>query len=154
MTVKPGQTYSLPDIGGAAHEAIDALHAARERVGRVMAVVTALAVVDILNDHDHEAPFDAAHAEVIEADDGSLHATGRYWTAAGEERTFAEAVGERTAHWGVFEMNEWTPYLCDENESVWKPLVEELAPRRGQRVYRLDLAKAVALPVGSDPEAP
>ncbi|MFD4320564.1 hypothetical protein [Streptomyces sp. NPDC058548] len=147
MTAQPRQTYPLPDIGNAAHEALAALHKERDRVGRVMAVVTASAVVDILTDHDRAAPFDAAHAELIEAEDGSLHATGRYWTADGQERTFADSVGERDANWGVYGMNEWTPYLDYDNDRVWKPLVDELPPRNGQKVYRLDLAKAAALPV-------
>ncbi|MEV8590917.1 hypothetical protein AB0424_28655 [Streptomyces sp. NPDC051180] len=147
MAAQLRRTYTLPDIGNAAHEALEALHKAHDRVGRVMAVVTAMAVVDILTDHDDAAPFDAAHAELIEAEDGSLHATGRYWTAAGEERTFTDAVGEDRGHWGVFGMNEWTPNLGYENEGVWKPLVDPLAPRNGQKVYRIDLAKAVTLPV-------
>ncbi|MGA5643373.1 hypothetical protein ACPCTN_32105 [Streptomyces cinereoruber] len=146
MTAQPRQTYPLPDIGGVAHEALDALHKAHDRVGRVMAVVTALAVADILTDNDHDAPFDAAHAELIEAVDGSLHATGRYWTASGEGRTFADVVGGHAHNWGVFGMNEWTPYLGYENEDVWKPLVDELPPRNGRKVYRIDLAKAAALP--------
>ncbi|THA54255.1 hypothetical protein [Streptomyces sp. A1136] len=152
MTTQSPQSpaYPLPDgreISTAAHDALNAHFAAVERLGRVMAVVTAAAVRDILTDNDHDAPFDAAHAELIEAADGSLHGTGRYWTADGTETSFTEAIGEQAAGMGVFGMNEWTPYLGYENEKVWKPLVEELPPRGGQQVYRLDLAKAAALPL-------
>ncbi|MGA5497733.1 hypothetical protein ACPCSP_25555 [Streptomyces cinereoruber] len=144
MTAQPRQTYPVPDLGGQAHEALEALRLAQERIGRVMAAVTAVAVVDVLTDHHREAEFDAAHAELIEAADGSLHATGRYWTAAGEEKALAEAHGDR---WVVHEMNEWVPYMDYDNEHVWKPLVEPLEDRNGQRVYRLDLRKAAALPL-------
>lgn len=113
--------YSLPDgqkISIAAHEALQDLFKAHGRVGRVMALVTAAAVRDILTDCDHDAPFDAVHAELIEAADGSLHGTGRYWTADGTETSFTEAIGETDAGMGVFGMNEWTPYLGYENEAV------------------------------------
>ncbi|GAA2948426.1 hypothetical protein ACFPN0_15125 [Kitasatospora cinereorecta] len=142
--------YPLPDgqaISTAAHEALNAHFAAVARLGRVMAVVTAAAVRDILTDNDHDAPFDAAHAELVEAADGSLHGTGRYWTADGTETSFTEAIGEHEAAMGVFGMNEWTPYLGYENQDVWKPLVTKLPDRNGQPAYRLDLAKAAALPL-------
>ncbi|MFD4315019.1 hypothetical protein [Streptomyces sp. NPDC058548] len=152
MTNQAPQTpaYPLPEgnaIGAAAHEALDNHFKAVARLGRVMAVVTAAAVRDILTDHDHAAPFDAAHAELIEAEDGSLHATGRYWTKDGTETSFNEAIGERAGEMGVFGMNEWTPYMGYENQAVWKPLVTALPSRHGQTVYRFDLAKAAALPL-------
>ncbi|WP_434593308.1 hypothetical protein [Streptomyces sp. A5-4] len=142
--------YPLPDgrtISTAAHEALNAHFAAVTRLGRVMAVVTAAAVRDVLTDNDHEAGFDAAHAELVEAVDGSLHATGRYWTADGTETSFTEAIGEADAGMGVFGMNEWVPYLGYENSDVWKPLVTTLPDRDGQPAYRFDLAKAAALPL-------
>ncbi|MFJ7586983.1 hypothetical protein ACIQZO_06230 [Streptomyces sp. NPDC097617] len=142
--------YPLPDgraISMAAHEALAAHFQAGARLGRVMAVVTAAAVRDILTDHDHEAPFDAAHTELVEAADGALYGTGRYWTADGTETSFTEAVGEHEAAMGVYGMNEWTPYLDHGNRDVWKPLVTELPARNGQPAYRLDLAKAAALPL-------
>ncbi|MEU2487069.1 hypothetical protein ABZ593_20980 [Streptomyces sp. NPDC012617] len=142
--------YPLPTgqaLSTAAHEALNAHTAAVARLGRVMAVVTAAAVRDILTDTDHDAPFDAAHAELVAAPDGSLHGTGRYWTADGTETSFTEAVGEHEAAMGVFGMNEWTPFLGYDNQKVWKPLVEELPARDGQKAYRFDLAKAAALPL-------
>ncbi|MDH6189154.1 hypothetical protein M2168_002186 [Streptomyces sp. CZ24] len=142
--------YPLPDdqaLGKAAHEALNAHWAAAARLGRVMAVVTAAAVRDILTDHDHDAPFDATHAELVEAADGSLHGTGRYWTADGTETSFTEAIGQHEAATGVHGMNEWAPYLGDTNRAVWSPLVEEMPDRDGQQVFRLDLAKAAALPL-------
>ncbi|MFC7791378.1 hypothetical protein [Streptomyces cinereoruber] len=147
MTTQPRQTYPVPDIDGPAHEALEALRLAQDRIGRVMAAVTAVAVVDILTDHNRDAPFDAAHAELIEATDGSLRATGRYWTASGEEKTFAETVGDYSAYSAVHDANEWVEYMGYDNEHVWKPLVERLENRGGQRIYRLDLRKAAALPL-------
>ncbi|MFF0395177.1 hypothetical protein ACFYSJ_05225 [Streptomyces sp. NPDC005248] len=151
MTTNAPQTpaYQLPDgqkIGTAADEALQDLSKAQERVGRVMALVTAAAVRDILTDNNHDAPFDATHAELIEAPDGSLHATGRYWTADGTETSFTATLRRSTGD-EVFDMNEWVPYLDSDNERVWKPLVEEMPAKDGQRVYRIDLTKAAALPL-------
>lgn len=142
--------YPLPDgraISKAADEALTAHAAAVTRLGRVMAVVTAAAVRDILTGCDHDAPFDAAYAELIEAADGSLLGTGRYWTADGMQTSFTEAIGEFDAGMGVHGMNEWTPYLDDTNREVWGPLVEEMPDRDGRAVYRIDLARAAALPL-------
>ena len=152
MTNQAHQTpaYPLPDgqaISKAAEAALNAYFAAVARLGRVMAVVTAAAVRDILTNCDHDAPFDAAYAELVEAEGSSLHATGRYWTADGTETSFTEAIGEVDAGSSVFDMNEWTPYLNDGNREVWGPLVEEMADRDGRPVYRIDLAKAAALPL-------
>ncbi|MFI0827257.1 hypothetical protein ACH4Q7_22690 [Streptomyces roseolus] len=154
MAAQPAQTYALPDFDREAVEALAALRAAQERAARAMAVVTAAAVVDILNDGDREAPFDAAHLEVIEAADGSLHASGTYWTAAGEEKAFAEKVGDHAAHWSVHEMNEWVEYLDYGNQHVWKSLVQEAGTLGGRKVFRFDLAKAAALPLGPAPASP
>lgn len=151
MTTHAPQTpaYPLPDgqkIGTAAHEALQGLFKAQERVGRVMALVTAAAVRDILTANDHDAPFDATHAELTETADGSLYATGRYWTADGTQTSFTAALGTYAGD-EVFEMNEWVPYLDCDNERVWKPLVEEVPARDGQKIYRFDLLKAAALPL-------
>ncbi|MFJ3274046.1 hypothetical protein [Streptomyces sp. NPDC086776] len=141
--------YQLPDsrtLSTAADEAMKAYHAAAERLGRVMAVVTAAAVRDILTGNEHGAPFDATHAELMEAADGSLHATGRYWTADGTETSFTATLGTYTGD-EVFDMNEWVPYLNYDNERVWKPLATKLPERDEQAVYRIDLAKAAGLPL-------
>ncbi|WP_433916974.1 hypothetical protein [Streptomyces sp. NBC_01744] len=142
--------YQLPDgrtLSTAAHEAMNAYHAATERLGRVMAVVTAAAVRDILTGNDTAGvPFDATHAELMEAADGLLHATGRYWTADGTETSFTATLGTY-AGGEVFDMNEWVPYLNYDNERAWKPLVTKLPERDGQAVYRIDLAKAAGLPL-------
>ncbi|GGZ23473.1 hypothetical protein GCM10010387_15820 [Streptomyces inusitatus] len=152
MTTQPPTrpAYPLPDSGTlsvAAQTALNASHQAAYRLGRVMAVVAAAAVRDILTGHDHEAAFDAAGVELTETADGSLQATGWYWTAAGEQHTFAEAIGEREASWSVSGMNEWTSYLDDSNRDVWHPLCTEALDRDGCPAYRLDLAKAAALPI-------
>ncbi|WP_326814019.1 hypothetical protein [Streptomyces sp. NBC_01763] len=142
--------YQLPDsraLSTAAHEAMNAYHAAAERLGRVMAVVTAAAVRDIMTGNDSaDVPFDATHAELMEAADGSLHATGRYWTADGTETSFTATLGTYAGD-EIFDMNEWVPYLNHDNERVWKPLVTKLPERDGRAVYRIDLAKAAGLPL-------
>ncbi|MFD9422263.1 MULTISPECIES: hypothetical protein [unclassified Streptomyces] len=143
--------YVLPDsdaVSTAVDEALAALHQAQQRIGRVMAVVTAAAVRDILTHNTPGAPFDAAHVELIATEDCALHATGRYWTADGTETSFTEAVGHVDGGNGVFDMNEWAPYLGRENSDVWKPLVTALPARHGMSVYRLDLVKAAALRLG------
>ncbi|MEU8870462.1 hypothetical protein AB0D24_04715 [Streptomyces javensis] len=150
MTTHGPQTpaYPLPDgsaISTGAHKALDELHAAQQKVGRVMAVVAAAAVRDILTGYDHDAPFDAAWLEVTEALGGTLFASGAYWTAAGERRTFVDDLGDSDGETGVFGMNEWTPYLNETNREVWEPISERLANRDGCRVFRIDLAKAAAL---------
>ncbi|MET9935450.1 MULTISPECIES: hypothetical protein [unclassified Streptomyces] len=153
MTAQPAQTYSLPDFHAEATDAVAALQAAQERVARVMAVVTAAAVVDILTNWDREAPFDAAHLELIESADGSLHASGTYWTTTGDEKTFAGELDDHTAYWARHEMNEWVEYLDGENRHVWEPLVQEAGTLGGRKVFRFDLAKAAALPIGPAPIA-
>ncbi|MDX3069770.1 hypothetical protein PV518_47935, partial [Streptomyces sp. ND04-05B] len=70
---------------------------------------------------------------------------GRYWTAAGEERTFTEAVGETDAGSGLHDMGEWTAYLDDSTRDVWRPLCDDLPDRNGRPAYRLDLIRAAAL---------
>ncbi|MEU6628424.1 hypothetical protein ABZ905_09030 [Streptomyces parvus] len=142
--------YALPDsdaIGAAVDETLSALHQAQDRTGRVMAVVTAAAVRDILTGDTPGAPFDATHVELMATEDGSLHATGRYWTADGTEALFTETLGATEGGNAVFDMNEWAPYLDRENEGIWRPLVTVLPERHGRPVYRLDLAKAAALPL-------
>ncbi|MFF2612348.1 hypothetical protein [Kitasatospora sp. NPDC058046] len=142
--------YNLPSgraISAAADEAIKASRAAADRLGRVMVVVTAAAVRDVLTGCDHAAGFDAAHAELAANPDGALRATGRYWTAAGEERTFADAVGAEEAGVGLFDMSEWTAYLDDSTADAWRPLVADLPDRDGRPAYRLDLARAATLPL-------
>lgn len=144
-----GPAYQLPDgheLGTAAHEALQNHFNAVERLGRVMAVVTAAAVRDILTDGDPDAPFDATHAELAEGEDGCLYATGRYWKADGTQTSFTATLGASAAD-GVFEMNEWVPYLMDENRKVWCALVEEMPDQDGNPAFRIDLAKAGSLPL-------
>ncbi|MFE0546535.1 hypothetical protein [Streptomyces sp. NPDC058891] len=138
--------YELPDsgaLGAAALESLKAVEKANDRLGRVMAVVTAAAMRDILTDFDHSAPFDAARVQLVEGEDGSLFPTGRYWTAAGEERMFADADGLGAIH----DMSEWTRYLSDENRDVWLPLCDELPDLDRRPTFALDLVKAAALPI-------
>ncbi|WP_327345942.1 hypothetical protein [Streptomyces europaeiscabiei] len=140
--------YQLPDarvLGTAATEALEAARRANERLGRVMAIVTAAAVRDILTGHEAAAPFDAVRAELVEGEDGSLFPTGRYWTAAGDERTFTEAVGASEAGNGIHGMSEWTVHLDDDNRHVWEPLCTELPDRDRRPAWGIDLVRAAAL---------
>jgi hypothetical protein len=110
-----------------------------------MVVAAAAAVRDILTGHDHGAPFDAAGVELVEGESGSLFPTGRYWTMAGDERTFTEAVGLAEAGNGIHGMSEWTAYLDDNTWDVWRPLCSELPDRDRRPAYRLDLLRAAAI---------
>ena len=140
--------YEIPaNLGTVAHAALNAAHAAHEQLGRAMAVVTAAAVRDILTGHEPGAPFDARAVELVEGESGSLFPTGRYWTAAGGERTFTEAVGESDAGNGVHDMSEWTVYLDDSTADVWRPLCVELPDCDGRPAFALDLIRAAALPL-------
>ncbi|MER6409228.1 hypothetical protein ABT269_38480 [Streptomyces viridosporus] len=141
--------YEIPaGLGAAADAALDAAQAVYHRLGRAMAVATAAAVRDILTGHEPDAPFDAAGVELVEGEDGALFPTGRYWTLSGEERTFAETVGEGEAGSGIHGMSEWTVYLDDHTQDVWRPLCSRLPGRNGRPVWRLDLLRAAALPLG------
>ncbi|MFD6936295.1 hypothetical protein ACFWAP_09105 [Streptomyces goshikiensis] len=152
MTDHAPQTpaYPLPtgrQISTAAHDAVASHQAAVYRLARVMAVVTAAAVRDILTNCDHTAPFDAAYAELVQDRTGGLWASGKYWTTAGEERTFSSTPGVERPEDGLYEMNEWVPYLDGSNHSIWRPLVEDLADQGPYKAYRFDLAKAAALSI-------
>ncbi|MGO4420919.1 hypothetical protein AB4Z54_19895, partial [Streptomyces sp. MCAF7] len=115
--------YEIPsNLSAEAHAALDATHAAHERLGRAMVVTAAAAVRDILTGHEPHAPFDAAGVELVECADGSLIPSGRYWTTVDIERTFTEAVGETEAENGIDGMSEWTAYLNDDTRDVWRPL--------------------------------
>ncbi|WNI20387.1 hypothetical protein [Actinacidiphila sp. ITFR-21] len=144
------RAYQLPDsaaLSVASGQALEASEKALDRLGRVMAVVTAAGFRDVLADYDHDAPFDAAHAELSEGAGGDLSVTGRYWTVAGEERTLADAIGKFDADHAVFGINEWTNYLDASTWDVWHPLVTDLPDIDGRPAYRLDLVKAAALPL-------
>lgn len=156
MTDQPPSrpAYEIPaSFGAAAHAALDATHAAHERLGRAMVVTAAAAVRDILTGHEPDAPFDASAVELVEGESGSLFPTGRYWTLAGEERTFTEAVGVTEAGNGIHGMGEWTVYLDDNTRDIWRPLCSELDDRDRRPAYRLDLLRAAALPLTPPPPA-
>lgn len=117
----------LPDrqvLADAAQEALEAHRQARERLGRVVAVVSAAAVRDVPPDADsEEAPLDATHAELTEAEGGDLFATGRYWTADGQEHVLCPR--------SVSDVNEWVTYLGGATHDVWSWLVTDLPDRDG-----------------------
>ncbi|MEU6680861.1 hypothetical protein [Streptomyces sp. NPDC046925] len=138
----PRPAYQLPDtdtLAAAVDEALADHDRAAERLGRLMAVVTARAMRDALTDGDPGAPFDATHAELTETETSALFATGRYWSADG-----AEHMLEANA---VFDMNEWITYLAEASHTVWSYLVTDLPDRDNRPVYRFDLVKAAALPL-------
>ncbi|MFE3033029.1 hypothetical protein ACFXKY_15465 [Streptomyces canus] len=140
--------YRLPDssaLGGAIETALNDAERAHDQLGRVMTVVTAAAVRDILTGCKPDAPFDAAAVELVEGADGSLFPNGRYWTMAGDEATFTETVGLTEAGNGIHDMSGWTAYLNDDTRDVWGPLCSELPDRNGRPAYRLDLVRAAAL---------
>ncbi|MER7740013.1 hypothetical protein ABTX34_17135 [Streptomyces sp. NPDC096538] len=140
--------YRLPasdTLGAAVDRALSAVRDADEQTGRVMLVVTAAAVRDILTGHQPDAPFDAGSLELTACEDGSLFPTGRYWTAACDERKFADAIGQADAGNALHDMSEWTRYLDDDTRDVWRPLCSELPDRDGRPVYRLDLVRAAAI---------
>lgn len=162
MNAHPRQTpsrpaYHLPEsgvLGPAVTYAIAAAGKAHERLGRVMVVVTAAAVRDILTGAEEGAPFDAARVELIETVDGCLFPTGRYWTTAGDERTFADAVGEVPAACALHDMSEWTTLLDQNNREVWHPLCSELPDCDGRPAFSLDLIRAAATPFDAPPLPP
>ncbi|PWI15992.1 hypothetical protein DI272_18845 [Streptomyces sp. Act143] len=147
--------YELPAsqaLAEAVDQALNDNRTTHEQLGRVMLVVTAAAVRDILTGHQPDAPFDAARLELTEGKD-SLFPTGRYWTAAGDERTFTEDVGETEAGNALHDLGGWTAYLGDSTRDVWSPLCEELPGRDGRPVWSLDLPRAASLtldPSGAD----
>lgn len=122
-----------------------------ERLGRVMAVVAAAGVRDILTGNDEHAPYDARAIELAETPDGSLHPTGRYWTEDGARRTFADTVGHAEAGNGLHDLSGWTAYLDGDNRDTWEPACTQLEPYGGRTAYALDLDKAAALPIGPAP---
>ncbi|MFD0209128.1 hypothetical protein ACFVH9_08320 [Streptomyces hirsutus] len=143
----PRPAYRLPAsdvLGAAVDEALNGATTAHERLGRVMAVVTAAAVRDILTGCDHDAPFDAAKVELVEGEDG-LFPTGRYWTAAGDERTFTEAIGQVEAGNALHDMSGWTAYLDNSTRDVWGPLCDDLDDHDGRLAFALDLLRAAAI---------
>ncbi|KUN37705.1 hypothetical protein AQJ30_15590 [Streptomyces longwoodensis] len=149
-----GPTYHLPTsqaLGAAVDKALNDARRATEHLGRTMAVVTAAGVRDILTGHESDAPFGAARLELVEGEDGSLFPTGRYWTQAGEERTFTEAVGQTDAGNALHDLSGWTAYLDESNWDIWWPLCDELPDRDRRRAFALDLARAAALTIEPAP---
>ncbi|MFF0092716.1 hypothetical protein ACFYSF_22525 [Streptomyces canus] len=147
MTNQPASrpAYEIPaDLGAEVDAALTATDAARDQLGRAMLVATAAAVRDILTGCEPGAPFDAVTLELlgVQGETGALFPSGRYWTQAGEERTFTEAVGLADAGNGIHDMSDWTMRLDESTRSVWRPLCTELHNRGGRPAWRLDLVKA------------
>ncbi|MFD8903059.1 hypothetical protein [Streptomyces ardesiacus] len=142
------RAYQLPATGDLAtlvDEALEDTCASDTRLAKVTCVVIAAAVRDILTGHEPDGAFDAVRLELIEGMDHELFPSGRYWTAAGEPRTFTEAVGEVEAGNAVHDLSERTMYLNDRTRDVWYDLCTELEDRDGRPAYALDLVQAAAL---------
>lgn len=147
--------YRVPDstvLAEAVDKALSAADAAHDQLGRVMTVVTAAAVRDVLTGNRPGAPFDASAVELSEAVDGALFPTGRYWTLGGREETFRDKLGPAEAGNAIHDLSEWTAYLDDATRDVWQPLCAELTDRNRRPSYALDLLRAAALPL--DPPSP
>ncbi|MEW2568352.1 hypothetical protein [Streptomyces sp. NPDC047070] len=150
----PRPAYRIPaNLSSAVDAALKATDGAHDRLGRAMVVTTAAAVRDILTGCKADAPFDASAVELAETADGGLFPSGRYWTLAGEERDFVEAVGLTEAGNGIHDMSGWTAYLDESTRDVWHPLCNQLPDRHGRAVYALDLLRAAAVEL-DEPAAP
>ncbi|MDX3345921.1 hypothetical protein PV387_03575 [Streptomyces sp. ME02-6987-2C] len=137
--------YQLPatgDLAALVDEALEGTRASDARLAKVMCVVTAAAVRDILTGNEPDGPFDAVRLELTEGMDAELFPTGRYWTAAGEPRTFTEAIGETDPGNAVHDLTEWTTNLNDRTRHVWYNLCTELDDRNDRPAYALDLIAA------------
>ncbi|MFB7424764.1 hypothetical protein ACFC0K_15975 [Streptomyces hydrogenans] len=135
----------------AIHDASAAVYEAAQRLARSTLVVIAAAIQDILTNHseDPQAPFDARYLELMEAVDGSLWATGRYWTASDSDEALdlQTTPGVEDAEMGLYGLNEWVPALDESNRDTWNPLVA-IEKSHALRHYRLDLVRAAkALPL-------
>lgn len=135
------QSYTLPD----AQHLYDAERRAEElwslsesgtgddEAARIMCLMLAAALRDILTDHDHVAAFDATGLE-LDFRHGAGTATGVYWTASGHTRRIADPVDV-----GDLDYRSWQ--LRFDNRGGWEPLC---TPTGRHNVYRLDLPRAAA----------
>ncbi|WP_406738591.1 hypothetical protein OG365_24550 [Streptomyces sp. NBC_00853] len=141
MTQNTGQSYQLPD-GLHLAQALDraeAPDAPAADIARSMCLLLAATVRDILTDHDHDAAFDATDLELLfTLANGTVNASGSYWTGDGTCREFAGTED-------TYDLNGWAHSLDETNRETWASLCEVLGENGHTVRYRLDLTRAAAL---------
>ncbi|MEW1804203.1 hypothetical protein ACIGO7_07870 [Streptomyces virginiae] len=140
MTQNTGESYQLPDDRHLAQalDRAEAPDAKADDVARIMCLLLAAEVRDILTDHQYPAPFDATGLELLCTADGTVRASGAYWTGDGTRREFEEAGAE-------YHLGAWACELDNTNRDTWSPLCEPLGDNGHTARYRLDLIRAAAL---------
>ncbi|MDW8804340.1 hypothetical protein P1P68_05925 [Streptomyces scabiei] len=131
-------TIDHSDLTVAIDEAHGRIQRGQERLARVACALIAAAVRDSLTGHDPDpaAPFDATHLRLTLNQHQRVVTDGTYWTADGEKRRITDS----------FDLAEWPHELDHYNRAAWEPLCEHEATAKGETHYRLNLAKAAALP--------
>ncbi|MFH8642723.1 hypothetical protein [Streptomyces goshikiensis] len=137
-----GQSYRVPD-NEALRDALalaDSCLVGREAAARTMCVLLAATIRDLFTDYEPEAPFDAVALELLLHISGRVSPSGWYWTADGTRRELPGA--EDTYH-----LSEWSGELGKANRAGWLPLCTLIGGTMQFTRYRLDLARAAALPL-------
>lgn len=132
-----GQSYKIPEANVLSAAVKDAVSREDEDpfTARVMCLVLAAAVRDILTQNDPSAPFDAVGLGLSENKYGTVTmAGGTYWTSTGEARIDDEFDQEA--------LQEWADYLTEANRAGWQPLCTVVERADERTIYRLDLVAA------------
>lgn len=144
----PHAAYALPpqrDIDRSRDAAAQLLNAATLYHARVMCLLAAAAVRDILTDGQSTTAFDAAALDLHLLPRGRVHAPGTYRTTNGQQRQITDPHD-------MYELDEWTGALNADNAAGWRPLCTRAGRLHDGTIhYRLDLTKACALPHPPDP---
>ncbi|MEY2233135.1 hypothetical protein [Streptomyces sp. BF23-19] len=140
MTQNTGESYQLPDDRHLAQalDRAEAPDAQADDIARIMCLLLAATVRDILTDHEYPAAFDAVGLELHATADGTVRTTGAYWVGDGTRREFEEPGAE-------YHLDAWACELDNANRDTWAPLCELLSDDSGTARYRLDLIRAAAL---------
>lgn len=126
----PSDPMLYAAIGGA----LEARRVASIRIGNGTGIAIAAAW--------RTAQPDAAHAELTRNDYGHVRVTGRYWTAAGEERALDPT--EVYSQW-VCELDDRDAW--DVINELTTPLPDDESLGSGWSRFKFDLAEAVNLPL-------
>ncbi|THA38105.1 hypothetical protein [Streptomyces sp. A1547] len=140
MTQNTGESYQLPDDSHLAQvlDRAEAPNAKADDVARIMCLLLAAEVRDILTGHEYPAPFDATGLELLCTAEGAVRTSGAYWTGDGTRREFEEAGAE-------YHLDAWACELDDTNRDTWSLLCELLSDDGATVRYRLDLTRAATL---------
>ncbi|MFI5545867.1 hypothetical protein ACIA6E_19085 [Streptomyces sp. NPDC051815] len=140
MTQTTGESYQLPDDRHLAQalDRAEAPDAQADDVARIMCLLLAATVRDILTGHEYPAAFDAVGLELVCTADGTVRTTGAYWVGDGTRREFEEPGSE-------YHLDAWACELDNANRDTWAALCELLSDDGGAARYRLDLIRAAAL---------